>query len=432
MAGEWAVGGFEGKSLAYGFIICAINAYLKGDTPRLFLAIGIASAFHVVVGAWTIVALCIATAMLRVFSLQPLLQLPRAASSPKFVICAVIGIALFLTGAVPPLLNDAGATLTEKSQAAEILVHHRLSHHLFFGDFATKLVARFAVLVVLWFIFARVVRFDRKLARINLFCLGSLVIAFGGLVLSGISEESLRQAAGGTEGAGGAGQWATKLLTLYWFRLADFAVPLTTSLICVRVVSSWLFKSAIRSQQILTVASIGMVVAAAVLLVSDKWRDGRPNADRAALPSYSDADRTMGTFKNWRKACFWIRDNTPDDAVFITPDGQQTFKWYAGRAEVVCWKDVPQDAANVVRWHERVRELSLPQRASLAGLLSYTDQQLIDLAKKYDENYLIVMQMQIDLANQESEFPADDRIQQVYPMNSDEKSTYAVFKIERD
>ena len=262
MAGEWAVGGFEGKSLAYGFIICAINAYLKGYTPRLFLAIGIASAFHVVVGAWTIVALCIATAMLRVFSLQPLLQLPRAASSPKFVICAVIGIALFLTGAVPPLLNDAGATLTEKSQAAEILVHHRLSHHLFFGDFATKLVARFAVLVVLWFISARVVRFDRKLVRINLFCLGSLVIAFGGLVLSGISEESLRLAAAGETGnIGRAGQWATKLLTLYWFRLADFAVPVAAWLVCVRAQSGLSLRSSPDPPRTGTIASTGLFFA---------------------------------------------------------------------------------------------------------------------------------------------------------------------------
>jgi len=396
MAGEWAVGGFEGKSIAFGFVILAIDAYLKPNFPRLFLLLGIASAFHVVVGAWTILAFCIAAAILRVANRQQLL-LSQATGSPKFVIYAVVGIVLFIAGAVPPLLNDAGATLTEKSQAAEILVHHRLSHHLFFGDFATMMVARFAMLVVLWFIFARVVRFDKRLARINLFCLGSLVIAFGGLVLSGVSEESLR-----------------------------------TSLVCVRVVSSWLFKSALRSQQILTVASIGMVIAAAVLLVSDKWRDGRPRADRAALPSYSAVDRTMDTFKNWKKVCFWIRENTPDDAVFITPDAQQTFKWYAQRAEVVCWKDVPQDAANVVRWNERVQALSLPQRASLAGLLSYTDQQLIELADKYNANFLVVMQMQVDLANEESKFPDDGRILQVYPVDSNEKSTYAVFKIESD
>ncbi len=51
--------------------------------------------------------------------------------------------------------------------------------------------------------------------------------------------------------------------------------------------------------------------------------------------------------------CAWVAENTPADAVFLTPRLDQTFRWYAGRAEVVSRKDIPQDAPGIVEWWRR-------------------------------------------------------------------------------
>ena len=65
---------------------------------------------------------------------------------------------------------------------------------------------------------------------------------------------------------------------------------------------------------------------------------------------------------DWIAVCQWIRDNTPPDSLWFTPKYQQSFKWYAERAEVVCWKDVPQDNAAVLEWFQRIEECARPAR----------------------------------------------------------------------
>ena len=93
---------------------------------------------------------------------------------------------------------------------------------------------------------------------------------------------------------------------------------------------------------------------------------------------------------------------------------------------------MPQDSIGVVQWRERVEKLNLPQRRYLHGLLSYTDQQLLDLATQYDASYLLLPQIAVDLTNEDSKFPSDNRIKQVYPENPEAKSSYVVFKLQVD
>ena len=120
----------------------------------------------------------------------------------------------------------------------------------------------------------------------------------------------------------------------------------------------------------------------------DRYSDSRPRADQAALPNYADSeDRTMATYRNWLRVCEWIKNNTPADAQFITPDQQQTFKWYAQRAEVVNWKDVPQDAQAMVDWRGRVGLLIDPQRSFEFGLMErYSDLNLRGLGSLLRSN----------------------------------------------
>ena len=65
----------------------------------------------------------------------------------------------------------------------------------------------------------------------------------------------------------------------------------------------------------------------------------------------------------------------PPDARFLIPRLAFTFKWYAGRGEVVNWKETPQDAASLVAWWKRIQDIYAtgkqppqdPYYTSLAG-----------------------------------------------------------------
>ena len=106
----------------------------------------------------------------------------------------------------------------------------------------------------------------------------------------------------------------------------------------------------------------------------------------------------------------------------MTPHEQQTFKWYAGRSEVVCWKDIPQDADSILEWSQRLTELHEPQRRYENGLMSFSDQQLEDFAKRYGASHLLVPQRHVDLA------VSPTKLKQIYPSNPATRSTYVVFE----
>ena len=69
------------------------------------------------------------------------------------------------------------------------------------------------------------------------------------------------------------------------------------------------------------------------------------------------ADASIDELTSWREMCDWAATETPTDALFLTPRLAQTFRWYAGRSEVVSRKDVPQDAAGIVEWWRRLNRI---------------------------------------------------------------------------
>ena len=82
---------------------------------------------------------------------------------------------------------------------------------------------------------------------------------------------------------------------------------------------------------------------------------------------------------------------TPADALFLTPREQQTFKWYAGRAEIVSWKDVPQDARGLIEWKQRLEEIYPRDQAhQQRDLAAFSDAELLQLARKYRATYIVI------------------------------------------
>src|SRR5690606_26912467 len=68
--------------------------------------------------------------------------------------------------------------------------------------------------------------------------------------------------------------------------------------------------------------------------------------------------------------------------------------WYAHRAEVVGWKDVPQDAAGIVEWWQRACDVHLRTKIGENkywwGSLAYAPpEELVRLGNAYKADYLL-------------------------------------------
>ena len=56
LAGEWVVGGFEAKGLAYAAVFGALGALVKREWNRCWILLGVALALHALVGGWSAIA----------------------------------------------------------------------------------------------------------------------------------------------------------------------------------------------------------------------------------------------------------------------------------------------------------------------------------------------------------------------------------------
>ena len=95
---------------------------------------------------------------------------------------------------------------------------------------------------------------------------------------------------------------------------------------------------------------------------ADAWADAAVwlahPGEHPIFPRPPRSDR-LPDYPAWRAACDWVAQpqNIPPDAVFLTPRMSQTFRWYAHRAEVATWKEIPQDAASIVEWWRRILDM---------------------------------------------------------------------------
>jgi hypothetical protein len=101
----------------------------------------------------------------------------------------------------------------------------------------------------------------------------------------------------------------------------------------------------------------------------------------------------MLDFQSWVDVCKWIKTNTPKNALFLTPRSAQSFKWRTGRAEVVTRKDIPQSAAGIVEWSDRLRTIHDVEidgeRTSARTLGHLGTTRLRELAAKYRFDYIV-------------------------------------------
>ena len=420
MAGEWVIGGVEAKGFAYVLVLLALEAMARGRWNRTWLMLGAASAFHVLIGGWAVVAAGVAWSVGRIGAARrrnepsppaPLPQacegssgqssppaaLPQAGGGsgiqaslvqdggeePKLtaMLPGLIGGGLLaLLGLVPVLMLNRGVEPAVVREASEIYVYERLYHHLDPLEIPPPFVFRFVVLTIGWVLLCLAAPSGTAPRRVRGFVIGSLLIAACGFAVGLLAYVDRG--------------WAAMLLRYYWFRLADVAVPLGVALEAAAFAGSlW--------------AARGTIAAA--------WPKGRPRpgrrwliafivlaaahaGDMASLRPFPQVPRAdkLPHYETWRDVCDWIAaaPEISPRARFLTPRQAHTFKWYTGRAEVVNWKEIPQDAKAIVEWQRRLNEIyGTVDTEGHPAVFDWPDEltpkKIEQLSKQYDFQYII-------------------------------------------
>ena len=123
-------------------------------------------------------------------------------------------------------------------------------------------------------------------------------------------------------------------------------------------------------------------------------------------------------FRDWVAVCEWVERSSSPDEVFITPRHQQTFKWYSNRAEVVNWKDVPQDVPSLIQWRIRFNDIFPRRLGRTRTTIQY------DLLRKIHEHYG-PRWMVVDRRIVGPSLP----LVQLYPTIGEDNETFAVYAL---
>ncbi|QDV68446.1 hypothetical protein Poly24_21550 [Rosistilla carotiformis] len=396
LAGEWVIGGIEAKVFAYGFVLLAMESMVRQRWWAVWPLLGAASAFHVLVGGWSVVAAMIA--LLATTREWTLAEVKRQA------IPLVIGGAIAMFGVAPGMATMQGVDPADARQAASIYTYQRISHHLYPASFAPRRYIGHLLLIAVTVGLAWPLRRRESLRPVLWFTVGAVSIAAMGMLVAMLPAV--------------APDLAASLLRYYWFRLTDAIVPLTTGLcLAASLTATQVSRSA--GLRVGFAATVCVLVFSSMFLV--RQRAVMPDACRQSLISF-DVNRPpeyqLRVYSDWRQVCDWVRDNTPPEAVFLSPRHQQTFKWFAQRAEVVNWKDVPQDAPSLIEWKRRMAEI-FPRR--LGGVrVTIRYDQLRQFREEYKTEYLIV-DRRIS--------PGNLPLVMIYPTGNEQNETYRVYRL---
>ncbi len=382
LAGEWIIGGIEAKVPAYAFVVAAMAQMAVGKWPRVWPLLGIASAFHVLVGGWTVVAAMFA------YAIAGRRQSPLA----KQVLPLVLGGAISLLGLWPALQMSAAANPVDSIAAAKYYTYSRIAHHLMPASFPTHWYVRHGLIVAVTFAAAWPLRQDQRFAALFWLAVGSCGIALGGLLLGLLPRF--------------APDLGAQLLRFYWFRATDSITPLTLGLAVAVYLRSvgWEETGAdaaenrvvdVARTSALRLGISSLVVGTAVVLLGisswNHFRYGIPVAARFNTVTYrsqESIEAQQQAYRDWLAVCRWVDASLPADEILITPRHQQTFKWYAQRAEVVNWKDVPQDADSLVQWYRRFYEIYPRRLGTVRVTIRYPE--LRRFREQYGPRFMIV------------------------------------------
>lgn len=405
-AEEWIVGSLEAKAVAYGLVLLAIAALLKGQYRWVALLLGIATSFHVLVGGWAMVIVLGWSVGWR-WLLRPKAWPGLSICHKPFLLMGLYGGGAIL--AIPAVLKQVfSADSSGEIAPSFVYVFLRLSHHL--NPYAwplwcwTRLMAFAAAFALfVWLLWRQRSRFPTAQYAVLwdwvAWVLCSLVPYALGIILAPLDAE---------------GRW----LQYYPFRLGDVMLPLGTCFLL-----ACLLERAIRDglphlwprvgMSLLVIFAVGQTVLFGLQLGAIAHF---PNEPQAVNPA-------------WSELCAWVRQNTPQNAQFaIMPLDRDSFTWLAERPIVAGYKFLPQTPNEIVEWYHRMDDLTAGsfthltqdpdglrgtpnvgreiRQALREGFSSLDTEAAIALMEKYDASYFLTRSWhRLDLAIAHEVFP---------------------------
>lgn len=355
-SGEWVFGGFEAKPFAWAALWWGYAELIERRWIRASAWGGLSISLHPVVGAWGVLAALLAVAWTTSWKSLP-------ANIRTLFLTGLVGTLCALPGLLPAIgLLQSAPSPEITAQANHIQVYLRLRHHLDPTAFLPWAYLWYGVLLVAWGILFRSNR-SPKFARWRAVVNASILFALGGIAIGWWPHL-----------ATWAGLRLTfpveSLLKFYPFRLADSLLPFGLAIVwAVRVTHTpWLDRF-----EWITLLALGFL---AMFVPS-------PLNSR-------DVDRRLDQplRNDWNSLCVWIRDQTPSDALFVTPTFGWEFKWRAERAEFFSPKDCPQDATGIVEWKRRADVWRDWRKQSFDG--GVTTDELTNLARLTRATHLLI------------------------------------------
>jgi hypothetical protein len=315
-AGEWMFGGAEPKGLAYVFLVLALAEMLRRRLVLSGVHAGLATAFHVLVGAWG-GAIVAAAALLAGW-------IPARRGLLQFAMPALLVASPLLAQAALLLVGSGGS-----AEGVQILVRVRNPHHLDPGYFLTVERVGFLCLCIAGtLVGARIRLEDGRRDFVT-----SFTALLAGTWLAGVAA------------------WAVScdyLLQFYPFRVADVMLPLLFWLFLPELVIA--AATAPVRRRVLGLAFVAAVVAVLA------WSWERPN------PRGPTPQRFVSTWKERRPPpiepmAAWIVEHTGRQDVFVVPPRMTSFQLRTGRPIVASFKITP-GAAGMPEWLHRVELLN--------------------------------------------------------------------------
>eukprot|EP00913_Durusdinium_trenchii_P023328 g21906.t1 len=360
LSGEWIVGGVEAKVFSYAFVFWSLGMIFRGRWMSAAAFAGLAVSFHPVVGVWAVVCGLYAGGwiLFRQPSVDGALETPRALSSAernrRLASAAAVGLLCALPGLIPALWLVLGNPHPDADVANRIQVLERLAHHLDPTRFKSFEAGGYHIFAA-WIGYAGLFVFWLSARRRGLGANGStpaqrwffhfvvmtVVIALAGVLVGWLP----RDASGSPETQSPLFDLRVTLMKFYPFRVCDVFVPLAAAIALTRLLElAGTAEPGSRVRLMVVNAGLfgGFLLYALLMPIPDR------------NPSHMTAQQR----DDWIAVCRWIRENTPADAQFLTPESSWAFKWYAQRAEYHSHKDCPQDTVRILEWRRRLHFLN--------------------------------------------------------------------------
>ncbi len=315
VGGEWMIGGFEAKVVAYVLLVFALNRLLEGREKSGGILLGLSFTLHPAVGMQGAIAAAVGLLFLR----WPPARLART---------GVWATVFALPGIVTALMLVTG----QPTGAAEwrLVVLGRMPWHVDPWTFPYHLLTLLALMLLfnlLWFRLRREDQASRFFAGFQLALLGFFLL--------GIAFRALGWFPG---------------MELTPFRLLPLFVPL---------LFWWQLAAAWREGELRR----PLLAAAALLALT-----GHAGVIRAT------GSRLLQTVRFWQEtdpvdpALRWIAAHTPPGAVVLAPPGIRQSFWLMRRGQVVSWDAIRYDRLG--EWRRRLEALGAPPPAAVTGVIT--------------------------------------------------------------